>query len=187
MRKLVVFNLITLDGFFAGPHGEIDWHNVDAEFQKFAVEQTKTFTTHMYGRVTYEMMASYWTTAEARKEDPIISLLMNTTPKVVFSKTLADVQESDHWKNVTLYHDITPKIIKDLKQDGTGDIAVLGSGTVVQALTDLRLVDEYRLLVNPIIIGKGKPLFKDVKERLKLTLVSERTFKNGNVLLTYQL
>jgi len=185
MRKLIVFNLITVDGFYAGLDGDISWHNVDDEFQEFAIEQTKTFATHVYGRVTYEIMANYWPAANARETDPIVANLMNTTPKVVFSKTLKAVKESEYWKNITLYHELTPEIILDLKKERGGDIAILGSGTIVQQLTNWCLIDEYRLLVNPLILGKGKAMFANIQNRVDFTLINTRIFKNGNVLLYY--
>ena len=102
MRKIVVFNLISLDGFFAGPKGEIDWHNTDAEFGKFADEQTQEFKTLIFGRVTYELMKSYWPTPQAIKDDPIVAKVLNTAPKIVFSKTLKKVTEEPNWKNISL-------------------------------------------------------------------------------------
>ncbi len=186
MRKIIVFNLVSLDGYFAGPKGEIDWHNTDEEFSKFAVEQTKTFKTLIFGRVTYELMASYWPTPEAIKNDPIVAKQLNTLPKIVFSRTLKKVNQGPNWKNVTLFNKIDPKVIKKMKQGRGDDITILGSGTIVQAFTNLGLIDEYRLLVNPIVLGRGKPMFKNIKNQLKLKLLKTRTFKNGNVLLYYR-
>lgn len=153
----------------------------------------------IFGRVTYEMMASYWPTPQAIKDDPIVANLLNTLPKVVFSKTLKQIKETSVWKNVTLFDEINPEEIKKLKQQsgpsslpagGFGevnrDIAIFGSGTIVQQFANLGLIDEYWLMVNPVILGKGKPLFADVKEIKKLTLLKTRTFGNGNILLYYQ-
>ncbi len=186
MRKIVVFNLVSLDGYFAGPKGEIDWHNTDDEFSKFAIEQIQTFKTLIFGRVTYELMASYWPTPEAIKNDPIVANQLNTLPKIVFSKTLKKVKENKIWKNVKLFKTINPEEIKKLKLNSGGDITILGSGTIVQAFTNLGLIDEYRLLVNPIVLGHGKPMFKNIKNQLKLKLLKTRKFKNGNVLLYYR-
>lgn len=186
MKKLIVFNMVTLDGYYAGEDGDISWHKTDAEFGRFAIEQTKTFTTHMYGRVTYEMMADYWPTAHARKEDPAIADLMNMTPKIVFSKTLKNIKDSVNWKHTTVYRGIIPKEIEKMKRDGRGIIAVLGSGEVVQQLTDMGLIDEYRLMVNPVLLGRGKLLFANIKKAVDLKLLRTRMFKNGNVLLIYK-
>lgn len=185
MRKIVVFNLVSLDGYFAGPKGDIDWHNTDREFGKFAEEQTSEFKTLIFGRVTYELMKSYWPTPQAIKDDPIVAKVLNTAPKIVFSKTLEKVEETPVWKNVTLFKEINPEEIKRLKTQPGGDMTILGSGTIVQTFTNLSLIDEYRLLVNPVILGRGKPMFNNVKDRLQLKLLKTRNFKSGNVLLSY--
>ena len=98
MKKLIVFNLLTLDGFFEGPNREIDWHNVDEEFNEFAIQQLQTADAILFGRVTYQMMASFWPTSEARRDDPVVAGLMNNIPKYVFSNTLNSVD----WQNTTL-------------------------------------------------------------------------------------
>jgi len=177
--------MVTLDGYYAGVDGDISWHNVTAgdEFGEFANEQTGEFGMHIYGRVTYELMASYWPTQEALKSDPIIAPLMNNTPKIVFSKTLPEVKEGPSWKNITLFKDIDPIEVNKWKTAAKKDLVIFGSGTIVQQFTNLGLIDEYRLMVNPIILGKGKPLFT---EPLKLKLLNTKIFKNGNVLLYYQ-
>lgn len=178
--------MISVDGFFAGPRGEIDWHNVDEEFNQFAIKQTKSFGTLLFGRVTYELMASYWPTPDALKDDPQVAQIMNSIDKVVFSKTLTTVTETPTWKNVTLLKEIVPEQIKKLKQEQSGDIAIFGSGTIVQQLTNLGLIDEYWLMVNPVVLGAGKSLFKALKEPLNLALRTTKKFQSGNVLLYYQ-
>ena len=183
MRKIVVFNLVSLDGFFAGPKGEIDWHNTDREFAKFAEEQTQEFKTLIFGHVTYTLMKSYWPTRQAIGDDPIVAKVINTAPKIVFSKKLTKAQETSVWKNVTLYKEINSKEIKKLKAQPGGDMTILGSGTIVEQFTNLGLVDEYRLFLNPVVLGKGKPMFK---HPLKLKLLKTRIFQSGNVLLYYQ-
>lgn len=181
MRKLFVFNLITIDGYFAGPHGEIDWHNVDAEFNDFAVSQLKNIGMLVFGRVTYDLMAHFWPLPAARREDPFIAEFMNTLPKVVFSKTLKKAE----WQHTRVVKSYLKNEIVNLKRGSGKDVAIFGSGTIVSQLVPTGLIDEYRLLVNPIILGKGKPLFKETG-KMKLKLVSLRAFKNGNVLLTYK-
>ncbi len=101
MRKIYVFNLITLDGFFEGPNRELDWHNVDGEFNEFAIEQLNNSGLLLFGRVTYELMASYWPTELALKDDPIVADMMNSIPKIVFSRTL---KKAD-WNNTRLIKD----------------------------------------------------------------------------------
>lgn len=186
MRKIIVFNLISLDGFFAGTDGNIDWHVVDDEFNQFAIEQTRKFGTILFGRVTYQIFEDFWPKAPSdpkmSKEDLVIADIINNIEKIVFSKTLKNVGEKPNWKNVKLFKAIIPEKIKKLKRSRGRDIVIFGSGTIAQQLTNLGLVDEIRLLVNPVVLGSGKPMFKD---KLKLKFLKTRTFKNGNVLLTY--
>ncbi|MDE1810705.1 MAG: dihydrofolate reductase [Candidatus Micrarchaeota archaeon] len=185
MGKIVVFNLVTIDGFFAGPNGEIDWHNYDDEMGRHSITQLKSLSVLIFGRTTYEMMASYWPTPEGIKGEPVVAEIMNNIPKMVFSKTLKQVEDGTLWKNVKVFHEIKPEDILKIKEQEGGDIAIFGSGTIVQQFTNLGLIDEYRLVVNPIILGKGKPLFKDIDARLNLKLLETKVFKNGNVLLRY--
>jgi len=184
MRKLVVFNLVSLDGYFAGVDGNIDWHMVDDEFNTFAVEQTASFGAIIFGRTTYQIFEDFWPKAlndpKMSPDDRKIAKIIDDVEKIVFSKTLKKVS----WKNTKLFHKIDLKEIKKLKSQEGNNIVIFGSGTIVQQFTDLGLIDEYRLLLNPIILGAGKSMFKDVKQ-LSLKLLETRTFKNGNVLLTY--
>ena len=186
MRKIIVFNLITIDGFFAGPHGEIDWHNYDGEIGTHSIEQMKTLGALIFGRTTYELMASYWPTPEGIKSEPVVAEIMNSIPKIVLSKTLQEVSDGPIWKNVVVFNEIQPKEIITLKEQEGKDIAIFGSGTIVQQFTNLGLIDEYRLLVNPLILGSGKLLFKDITSKHNLKLMNTKVFKNGNVLLCYQ-
>lgn len=182
MRKLYAFNMVTLDGFFEGENHDISWHNVDSEFNDFAIEQLKQIGTLIFGRVTYELMASYWPTPEGIKDDPIVADYMNRTPKIVVSRTL---QKAD-WNNTRLVKDHVVEELAKLKQQPGKDIAVFGSANLLSTLMQANLVDEHRVMVNPVILGKGTPLFKNSKDKLNLKLVKTRTFGNGNVLLCYQ-
>lgn len=186
MRKIVVFNFVSVDSFFAGTKGEIDWHNYDDEMGTHSVEQLKSLGMLIFGHTTYELMASYWPTPDGVQSEPVVAGIMNTIPKIVFSKTLKEVEDGPLWKNVTVSHEIKPEEIIKLKEQAGGDMAIFGSGTIVQQFTNLGLIDEYRLIVNPLILGNGKPLFGDIKNKLNLKLLSTRVFKNGNVLLCYQ-
>lgn len=185
MRKIIVFNLVTVDGFFAGEDGNIDWHMVDDEFNAFAIEQTSEFGGIIFGRTTYELFESFWPQAlkdpQTSDDDRKVAQIIDDVWKLVFSKTLQEVT----WKNTQLYHEIDPEEIKRWKQYDGKDLAIFGSGTIVQQLANMDLIDEYRLLVNPIILGKGKPMFAGVKEQ-HLQLISTREFRNGNVLMTYR-
>jgi dihydrofolate reductase len=179
-----VFNLVTLDGFFAGPNGEIDWHNYDEEMGGYSIEQLKSLGALMFGRTTYDIMASYWPTPEAARGEAQVADMMNNIPKIIFSKSIQEVKDGPRWKNVRLFHEIKPEEIMELKREDQGDIAIFGSGTIVQQLANLNLIDEFRVIINPLLLGNGKPLFKGVKNKLKL--VKTRVFANGNVLLCYK-
>jgi dihydrofolate reductase len=186
MRKIVVFNLISLDGFFAGEDGNIDWHNVDGEFNEFAVAHTADFGTIIFGRTTYQLFEEFWPKVVGNKEfspeDQKIAAHIQMMDKIVFSKTLKEVT----WENTKLFHDIDPEEVRKWKKEEGKPMAIFGSGTIVQEFTNLGLIDEYRLMVNPLILGRGKPMFADIKEMKKLQLINTRTFGNGNVLLTYE-
>ena len=182
MRKILVSMMVTADGFFAGPNGEIDWHNVDDEFNEFAIEQLNSVDTLIFGRVTYQGMASYWPTTDAITDDPIVAGLMNSLPKIVLSRTL----ETAEWNNTTLEKDDGPAAIARLKQQPGKDMAIFGSGTVVTALTERGLIDEYRIFVNPVVLGSGKSMFSGLTHELKLHLIEARPFRSGNVLLSYR-
>ena len=181
MRKLITFNMVTLDGFFEGPNGEIDWHNADnQEFNEFAIEQTSSFDTLLFGRKTYQMMASYWPTETAVNSDPIIADLMNRLSKIVFSRTL----QTSEWNNTRLIRESAQKEIMNLKSQPGKDMAIFGSANLISTL--MEVIDEHRVMVNPILLGRGKPLFKDSDNQVRLNLVSVRPFDSGNVLLSYQ-
>ena len=182
MRKVIFFNLTSLDGYFEGPDRDIDWHTVDDEFNEFAIQQTGEFGALLFGRVTYELMASYWPTADAKRNDPMIASLMNSLPKVVFSKTLEKVD----WENTKLVKDNFAEEVLKLKQQPGKDIAIFGSSDLAVALLEHNLVDEFRIMINPIVLGEGKPILQGIKTRLNLKLLKSRTFKTGNVLLYYE-
>jgi len=187
MRRIVVFNNVTVDGFFAGPHGEIDWFkgNHDPEFDEFSRAQSKTGDALIFGRMTYQMMQSYWPTPEAMKSNPDMAEVMNGIHKIVFSRTLRAVEEGPNWRNVRLLHEIRKEEILEFKEQKGKDIAILGSGSIVQQLTNLGLIDEYQLVVHPVILGAGKSLFAGVETK-NLRLMQTRAFKNGIVWLCYQ-
>ncbi len=180
-----MFNSVTVDGFFAGPNGEIDWFKHNDELNEFSIEQSKSGDTLIFGHTTYEMMASYWPTPDAMKTYPVVAGIMNSIPKIVFSKTLKEVKEGPNWENIKLFHEIKPEEIVKLKEQRGREIAILGSGTIVQQFANLGLIDEYRLLVHPVVLGAGKPLLKNAK-KMNLKLLDTRTFGSGIVLLTYK-
>lgn len=181
-KKVIVFNLVTVDGFFEGPKGfgDLSWHNVDDEFNEFAINQLKTIDTLIFGRKTYEMMASYWPTSQGMKDSPIVSKLMNDIPKLVFSKTLTNLS----WSNSSLAMGEIETVIKSIKGRAAKDIFILGSGNITNVLLKQGLVDEIRLIINPLLLGSGTLMFKDNKAKLRL--LKAKTFNNGNILLYYK-
>jgi len=182
MRRLTVFNLMTLDGYIAGRDGDISWHNVDEEFQELANAASNSGNTLLFGRVTYELMVRFWPTPEAIRADPVVAAGMNRSEKIVFSRTL---QRAD-WNNTRLVKDDMLAEVKRLKQGSGKDLTVLGSGSIVSQLAEAGLIDEYQILLNPVVLGSGKTMFEGVKDRFSLKLVSTRVFSNGNVLLKYE-
>jgi dihydrofolate reductase len=175
--------MLTLNGLFEGPDPwSLDWHNTDEEFNAFSVEQLNTIGTLLFGRATYQGMASYWPTPAAIESDPLVAEAMNSLPKIVFSRSL----ETADWNNSRLVKDHIADEITHLKQQPGKDLALLGSANLMSTLMRLNLIDEHRVMVNPVVLGRGTPLFQGVDDRLNLRLVSARPFTSGNVLLTYQ-
>ena len=174
--------MMTLDGFFEGPNRSIEWHNVDDEFNDFALEQLTSTDGLIFGRVTYELMADYWPTDQALQDDLIIAEWMNKLPKYVFSRTL---NQAD-WKNTTLVRGDAAIELHKIKGQPGRDMFIFGSADLSTSLIQNDLIDEYRVLVNPILLGQGTPLFRGLKDPISLQHIHTRTFKNGNVLLTYQ-
>jgi dihydrofolate reductase len=181
MRKLFVSNMISIDGYYAGPNDEIDWHNVDAEFNAMATEMLDTVDTLVFGRVTYEGMASYWPSPAGLADDPVIAAKVNALGKVVFSRTLSAVD----WNGARLAQSAPADEIARLKAEPGKDMVIFGSGTIVTQLTQLGLIDEYRLFVSPVILGAGKSLFAGVTGRPTLRLVSAQAYDSGNAMLVY--
>ena len=188
MGRVTAFVHVTVDGFFAGPGGEIDWFKAirkDAEYDAYTHEQSESGSTLIFGRTTYEMMKSYWPTPEAIKTDPQMAKVVDHSPKLVFSRSLRSVEEGPNWKHIELVHAIDPAAIRKRKREAKDEFTILGSGSVVQQFANEGLLDEYALVVVPIVLGAGKPLFKGVK-KTDLELDESRSFKNGLTVLTYR-
>ena len=167
--------MVSLDGYFEGKDHDLSWHNVDEEFVEFADRQLDEADTLVFGRKTYEMMADYWPNETAEDSTAV---RMNSSHKVVFSHNPLHVD----WENTVASTDLVAKINELKSQDGK-DIAVLGSSHLGKEMLEANLLDEVRIMVNPVFVGEGSTLFEGLSKDLKLT--STRTFKNGNVLLTY--
>jgi dihydrofolate reductase len=183
---LKAFEHVTADGCFAGPRGEIDWFKSipeDAEWSAYSHDLAEDGSTLVFGRTTYEMMRSYWPTSAAIQSDPRMAAVVNRSRKIVFSRTLRDAGESATWKNVEVLREIDGGAMRKRKADG--DLTILGSGSIVQQLSNLGLIDESMLIVVPTVLGGGKRLFDGVR-KTDFELVRSRTFPSGLVLLTYR-
>src|SRR5579863_3553175 len=187
MRKIFLFMMVSLDGYFEGPGHDLSWHHVDEEFNEFAQVQMKEAETILFGRRTYQLMESYWPSKAGLEDDPEVAQLMNNTPKVVVSHSLENITETKVWKHVRLINDNVEDQIKRLKNEKGGDIILLASSNLCVSLLELGLLDEVRIMINPIVIGKGTPLFQGLKNKVSFNLQKTRNFRNGNILLTYSI
>ena len=174
--------MATVDGYYEGLNQEFDFWTTDEEFNDFSVEQLDEVDTLLFGRVTYEGMAAYWPTPAAEEDDPRIAARMNAISKIVVSRT---VDKAD-WANTRLIKDDVPEELTRLKEQPGKDIAIFGSSDLTVSLLEQGLVDEVRIMVNPVAIGAGKSLFRTADQRINLKLLKSRPFRSGNVLLYYQ-
>lgn len=184
MRRLVVFNSVTIDGYFSGKNGDLSWakSHEDPEWDAFVEENAKSGGVLIFGRITYQMMMSFWPTPSALKLYPIVAERMNRLPKIVFSQTL----EKSSWNNTKLVAADPAAEMRKMKAEPGDDMAILGSGSIVAQLAETGLIDEYQIVVNPVVLGEGRTMFEGIKQKLALKLVRSRTFGNGNVLLCYE-
>jgi dihydrofolate reductase len=183
MPRLVVFNQVSLDGYFTDQNGDMSWaHKDDAEWNAFAADNAKGGGVLVFGRITYELMASFWPTPIAMENFPAVAEGMNSLPKVVFSRTL----DKASWKNTKLVKSGMAAEIRKMKKEPGKDMTILGSGSVVSQLAQAGLIDEFQVVMNPIVLGKGRTMFEGVKQKLTLKQTKTRTFGNGNVLLCYE-
>jgi len=185
MRKLTVFNHVSLDGYFTDADGEMSFArrmpNEDAEWDAFTAGNASGGGALVFGRVTYEMMASFWPTPMAMQSMPEVAAGMNRMQKVVFSRTLAEAT----WQNTRLVKGDLAAETRKLKNESGPDMVIFGSGTIVAQLAQHGLIDGYQIIVNPVVLGRGRTLFEGGAKALKLRLSSSRAFRNGNVLLGY--
>jgi dihydrofolate reductase len=185
MRKIISFMHMSLDGFVAGPNGEMDWIKVDDEIFDYVGERIGEGDTALYGRVTYQMMESYWPTAAdsptASKHDIEHSKWYKKVHKVVLSKTMNDAGLT----NTQIISDNLSESINEIKRQEGKDILLFGSPTATHSLIQLGLIDGYWLFVNPIILGQGIPLFVKVKDKINLNLLTTRRFTCGVTELNY--
>jgi dihydrofolate reductase len=179
MRKLIVWNMVTLDGYFEGPRPwDIDWHEYvwGKELERFSLEQLREVGALLFGRKTYEGMAAYWATAKGETAE-----FMNSIPKVVFSNTL----EKAEWNNTRLVKGSAEEEVARLKREDGKDLFIFGSAQLIDSLTKQGQVDEYRIGLNPLVLGGGAPMFKPNGEQMRLKLLEARPMQSGVVLLRY--
>jgi len=183
MRKLIVFNNISLDGYFTDAEGLLHWaHKSDPEWNEFTASNASGGGVLVFGRKTYDLMAGFWPTAQATEMFPEVAEGMNNLPKVVFSRSMKEAS----WQNTRLIKDNIVEEMRKLKSEPGNDMVIMGSGTIVSLFTQEGLIDEYHIVTHPIIIGKGRTMFEGVKEKVPLKRTKTRTFENGCVFVCYE-
>ena len=185
MRKLIVFNHVTLDGYFVGANGDFSWAHTgtdDPEYSTFVAENASGGGQLLFGRITYDLMAGYWPTPIADQHDPAVAKGMNSMSKVVFSRTLTQAS----WNNTRLVKGEIVSEIRKMKNESGPGMAILGSGSIVSQLAQENVIDEYQMIVDPVALGKGRSLFDGINAPLNLKLAKTRTFANGKVYLCYE-
>ena len=184
MRNLLVFNQVSLDGYICDAHGDMSWaHKNDPEWTQWVSNNASGGGELLFGRVTYQQMASFWPTPAALHSMPVVAQRMNEARKVVFSRTL----EQASWQNTKLIKTDIVAAVRQLKSEPGPGLVLMGSGSIVSQLAEHGLVDEYQLVINQIVLGSGKSMFEGVKRRFELALTNSRRFENGNVVLSYRL
>jgi dihydrofolate reductase len=189
MRKIITTTWVSLDGYIAGPKGEMDWIGAiyDEAMGIYEDAVVSTADTLILGRVTYQSFAGSWPhvpdNPKASEGEKIYARKLNAMRKLVFSRTLERVE----WNNSSLFKELVPQEIERWKREPGRDMLIYGSASLVGTLTNLGLIDEYQILVHPVILGGGKPLFQEIRNPVKLKLVNSQTNPSGVVVLTYQL
>jgi dihydrofolate reductase len=183
MQRLTVFENLSLDGYYVDRNGEMTWakEDHDEEFNAFVSDNAKGNGTLVFGRVTYDLMASFWPTPQARQMLPTVAERMNNARKLVFSRTMGQAS----WSNTTVLKGDLVAEIKQLKSEPGDGLVILGSGSLVAQLASHGVIDEYQVVLNPVALGAGRTLFDGIKDRLSLELARSRIFKNGKVFLAY--
>lgn len=183
MGRLVVFNQISLDGYFVDAHGDMSWakEGDDDEYNAFMSQNASGGGALVFGRVTYDLMESFWTTPQAFAALPVVAERMNNLPKFVFSRTMSKAS----WQNTTVLEGNVVSVLRKMKDETPRDMAILGSGSIVAQIALSGVVDEYQMVVNPIVLGAGRTMFDGVAERFGLRLKNCRTFRSGKVFVSF--
>jgi dihydrofolate reductase len=179
MGKLIMWNLVTLDGYFEGPkHWDLDFHHQvwGEDLERFAIKQLESAEGLLFGRITYEGMAAYWKTAEGTVAD-----FMNSLPKLVVSRTL----RKPDWNNTGLVSENVADTVREAKQQAKKDLYVFGSANLSETLIEENLFDEYRIGIVPVILGSGNPLFRQGMPLQKLSLIGSDNYPSGCIVLRY--
>lgn len=183
MSKLSAFSFITLDGFYKGPEDDISWHNHGEEETRFSEEMLALGNILVFGRRTYEMMADFWTTDMAWEMSPKVAEGMSHAEKIVFS---TQIPPDEIWENTRFITADLFKSIDLLKKTERKNMTILGSGSIVSQLSELNLIDEYQIMIDPVLLGNGSPLFGHLNHPLNLKFAETRTFSDGVILLIYK-
>lgn len=195
MRRIVMFNWLTANGYFSAPDGSLSWVVPDDEQARAAAAVIPSTDTVMFGRVTYERFEKFWSHAvddssaapdphrpgQRSREHRAIAVWLNETTKLVFSRTLKDAT----WRNSRLLHELDPREVEAMKNGPGKDMMIFGSGSIVSQLTQHGLIDEYRFVVCPLFLGSGQPLLTGVSRSVRLELLEARKYDSGDVLLRY--
>jgi dihydrofolate reductase len=185
MKKIIVFNHISMDGYFVGANGDSSWahkNTDDPEYATWVAGNAGGDADFLFGRITYEQMAGYWPTPMAKQQMPEVADAMNKRRKLVFSKTMSKAD----WNNTLLLKGGLVQEVKKIKSEAGPDILIFGSGTIISQLAAENLIDTYMMVMSPVVLGKGRTMFEGLKEKKDLKLTGSRAFKNGKVLLNFE-
>jgi len=186
MRKVSVFNQISLDGYFTDAKGDMSWAHEgsdDPEWKEYVAGNASTGEgTLLFGRITYQLMAGYWPTPMAAQHDPAVAEGMNRLKKVVFSRTLDSVS----WSNTTLIKSDPAAAVRKMREESGADMVIMGSGSIISLLAQEGLIDAYTFVISPLALGQGRTMFEGVTDRQNMKHVNTRSFKNGKIVLNYE-
>lgn len=183
MQRVLAFNNVSMDGLFSDTDGGVGWAKRDSEeLTEYVRQSRRDISTYLFGKTTYQMFAGFWPTPAGKAANPYFAKILTEGKKVVFSKSL---KKAD-WENTHIESEADARTIGRVRSSSDGDCLIFGSGTLVRDLTEKGLIDEYQLVLNPVILGSGRPLFSPLSKNVEMQLVESKPFKNGTVLLRYQ-